>query len=82
MAIDPSDFEEIAKRFDKMSPEEREDLLDRLEERRAVVDRGNGAGPSLFDAMNERGMAGSIKNAPPDWSTNPKYLEGLGQDVE
>lgn len=83
MAIDPNDFDEFAKRFDKLTPAQRDELLDRLEARRtALRDLSNGADRSLFDAMNIRGMAGSIKDAPPDWSTNPKYLEGLGQDAE
>ena len=43
---------------------------------------GNGslAGKSLYDALNERGMIGSITEGPGDLSTNPKYMKGFGQD--
>jgi predicted DNA-binding antitoxin AbrB/MazE fold protein len=33
---------------------------------------------SLFDILNESGLIGAIKNAPPDLSANPDYLRGLG----
>ncbi|QDU56794.1 hypothetical protein [Aeoliella mucimassa] len=33
---------------------------------------------SVLDGFKERGMIGSITDAPPDWSTNPKYMEGFG----
>jgi Arc/MetJ-type ribon-helix-helix transcriptional regulator len=35
---------------------------------------------SCYDLMKEMGAIGIVKNAPPDLSTNPKYLEGLGRD--
>ncbi len=83
MAIDPNDFDEFAKKFDKLSPEERDELLDLLEERRTTLKDGSDVeNISVFEAMNRRGMAGSIKDAPADWSTNPKYLEGLGRDAK
>jgi predicted DNA-binding antitoxin AbrB/MazE fold protein len=36
-------------------------------------------GASLLDILNEVGLVGCIKNAPPDLSTNAKYLEGFGR---
>jgi predicted DNA-binding antitoxin AbrB/MazE fold protein len=36
---------------------------------------------TLFDVLNEAGLIGSIKDGPPDLSTNPKYMEGFGKDV-
>jgi hypothetical protein len=36
-------------------------------------------GESAFDALSRRGLIGCIKGGPPDLSTNPKYMEGLGQ---
>jgi predicted DNA-binding antitoxin AbrB/MazE fold protein len=35
---------------------------------------------TLFDLLNEAGWIGSIKDGPPDLSTNPKYMEGFGKD--
>ena len=37
-------------------------------------------GKSLYDALCERGMTGSIIDSPGDLSTNPQYMEGFGQD--
>lgn len=34
---------------------------------------------TLFDVLNEVGWIGSIKDGPPDLSTNPKYMEGFGK---
>ncbi len=36
---------------------------------------------SLYDALNERGLIGSITDAPADLSTNPKHMEGFGSDA-
>ena len=81
MAVNSHEFDAITRIFDRLSPEEREEVLRRLEERCPTVDEEGASRRSLLEAMNERGMVGSIKNAPPDWSTNPEYLEGLGQDA-
>ncbi len=35
---------------------------------------------TCYDLLEEMGAIGIVKNAPPDLSTNPKYLEGLGRD--
>jgi|MudIll2142460700_1097286.scaffolds.fasta_scaffold452266_2 hypothetical protein len=43
-------------------------------------DMGSETGKSLYDALNERGMIGSIIDGPGDLSTNPQYMEGFGQD--
>jgi len=37
---------------------------------------------SLYDALNERGLIGSITDAPADLSTNPKHMEGFGTDAQ
>jgi hypothetical protein len=45
------------------------------------VENGNGQRQrSFYDALNEAGMIGMVKDAPPDLSTNPKYMEGFGRD--
>ena len=81
MATDPRKFDDILRRFDQLTPEEREQLIDELEQRR-TTDSTEQPTRSLLDAFNARGLIGSIKDAPPDWSTNPKYMEGFGQDVD
>ncbi len=79
MAKDP--LEDILKRFDGLSAEERDKLILRLERRQA---RSNGeqSGRTVYDTFADFGMVGSITDAPEDWSTNPKYMEGFGEDVE
>jgi hypothetical protein len=34
---------------------------------------------SLYDALSARGVIGCLKDAPPDLSTNPTFMEGFGQ---
>ncbi|MBX9787446.1 MAG: hypothetical protein K2Y37_00895 [Pirellulales bacterium] len=34
---------------------------------------------SVYEALVRLGLLGSIKGAPPDLSTNPKYMEGFGE---
>lgn len=42
---------------------------------------GNGEKQKLFyDALQESGLIGIVKDAPPDLSTNPKYMEGFGRE--
>ena len=82
MATNPKNFDEFLQRFDQLSPDEREELLDKLEQRQATATNGDGKQRSALDGFKERGLLGSIKDAPPDWSTNPKYMEGFGQDAE
>ncbi|MEK7731766.1 MAG: CopG family transcriptional regulator [Planctomycetota bacterium] len=49
-----------------------------------VARRGNGAatdeGETLFDRARRAGLIGCLNGAPPDLSTNPKYMEGFGRD--
>jgi predicted DNA-binding antitoxin AbrB/MazE fold protein len=37
------------------------------------------AGPTLFELLDKAGLIGCVKDAPPDLSTNPKYMEGFGK---
>ena len=41
---------------------------------------GSQSAKTLYDALHVRGMIGSITDAPADLGTNPKYLEGFGQN--
>ena len=73
-------FDEILKRFEELSPAERERLLNQLEQCQAKDRNGRNPPRNLFEAFNERGLIGSIKDAPSDWSTNSKYMEGFGKE--
>lgn len=75
MSADP--FDEIMKRFDGLSPEQRQELIRQLEQRQATELNGNSS-RTLLDAFRDHGMVGSITDAPEDWSLNPKYMEGFG----
>ena len=76
-----------AERYDDILRRAREELNrdEQLQLARALSqpapDR-NGADQqkSLYDALKERGIIGSITDAPSDLGTNPKYLEGFGRD--
>lgn len=35
---------------------------------------------TVCDAMRRLGLLGSVKDGPPDLSTNPQYMEGFGED--
>ena len=37
------------------------------------------SGETLFDILNKDGWIGSLKDAPPALSSNPKYMEGFGE---
>ena len=74
-------FEEI---FELASHDLNRDEQLKLIEELAKLTRsinGNGSTPkkSLYDALNEEGMIGSITDAPPDLGINPTYMEGFGQ---
>jgi predicted DNA-binding antitoxin AbrB/MazE fold protein len=36
-------------------------------------------GPTLHDALQSLGLLGCIEDGPADLSTNPKYMEGFGE---
>jgi len=38
-------------------------------------------GPNLYELLDKAGLIGCIKDAPPDLSTNPKYMEGFGKSA-
>jgi len=79
MANDPVD--DILKRFDGLAPTERDRLILQLE-RRQARSNGEDSGRTLLDTFADHDMIGSITDAPEDWSTNPKYMEGFGKDAE
>jgi predicted DNA-binding antitoxin AbrB/MazE fold protein len=44
-----------------------------------VYPNSDEASPTLYEILDEVGLVGSIEDAPPDLSTNPKYMEGFGK---
>jgi hypothetical protein len=79
MATDPLD--DILRRAADLTAEQRVELIRKLQQT-ATQNNGTDSGRTLFDAFNDHGMIGSITDAPADWSTNPKYMEGFGKDAE
>ncbi len=78
MSTDP--YDEILSRARKeLTPEEQRKLIRDLSQLAQVTNRGNDAA-TLFDALDARGLIGSMKDAPADLGANPKHMEGFGQD--
>lgn len=76
-------FEKVLEDARRLSAEDQEKLVRELrEERRDSGSPPEGTPRTLFDALSERGIIGSITDAPPDLSTNPKYMEGFGQHAQ
>jgi hypothetical protein len=73
-------FEKVLEEAKNLTPEERQRLVHELTQTEPSAD--NGPVRSLFDALSARGLIGCLKDAPPDLSTNPKYMEGFGQHAE
>lgn len=74
-------FEEIFERASHdLSRDEQLKLIEELAKLTGSTnDKGATANRSLYDALNEDGMIGSITDAPPDLGINPTYVEGFGQ---
>ena len=76
-------YHDILKRaLEELNREERQRLIEELSNGTQRTDEPIAGGRSLYDALEERGMIGFMRDAPPDFSTNPKYMEGFGQDAE
>jgi hypothetical protein len=72
-------FDDLLKQVDTLTSEQREQLLDKLQSGQAKNNLSMGR--SLYDALRERGMIGSITNGPGDLSTNPLHMEGFGENA-
>jgi hypothetical protein len=61
----------------------RDEQLKLIQELTKITRPANGGTPdqnkSLYDALNEGGMIGSIGDAPSDLGMNPLHMEGFGQ---
>lgn len=65
VSTEPSEFDEILKRFDKLTREERDELIEKR--RQSTAANGEQANRTLLDQFNARGMVRSINDAPTDW---------------
>lgn len=79
-AMSAKSFDQVLEEAKQLSPEERDRLVRELS--RSESPAGNGDPRSLYDALKARGLIGCITDAPPDLSTNPKYMEGFGAHAE
>jgi hypothetical protein len=80
MATDP--FDDILKQArDQLSAEERRKLIVELSKQDDTAGR-NSEQRSLFDALNDRGLIGSLADAPADLGTAPEHMERFGQNAE
>ncbi|MFO7902836.1 MAG: hypothetical protein R6U98_09260 [Pirellulaceae bacterium] len=79
-------FEDLLQRArSELTAEEQKRLAEQLSQSAGKAVAGgmdSETGKSLYDALNERGMIGSIVDGPGDLSTNPRHMEGCGQDGE
>ncbi len=73
-------YDDILKLAERLSPEEQRKLAAELSRRSAAKTGGSTEVKSLFRALNERGLIGSLTDAPADLATNPEHMEGFGRD--
>ncbi|MBC8871356.1 MAG: hypothetical protein H8E44_18170 [Planctomycetes bacterium] len=75
-------FDDILKRVrDELSSDEQRKLIVELS-KQSETTAGSDGQRSLFDALNDRGLIGSLADAPADLGTAPEHMEGFGQDAE
>ncbi len=75
-------FEDVLKHARSLSAVGQAKLIDELTNPNPRTVNADGSVRTLYDALSERGLIGFMKDAPPDLSTNPKYMEGFGQSAE
>lgn len=69
----PGDPSQLAKQRDETESEVVRHAIEKLAE-------ADSKSPSVLDLLKKTKAIGIVKNAPPDLSTNPKYLEDFGRD--
>jgi len=73
-------YDEILRQAtDLLSREEQLELAQALA-KQARTAQASQPTKTLYDALQARGVIGSISDAPADLGTNPKHLEGFGQN--
>ena len=77
-------FDDLLQRArSELTPEEQERLAKQLSQTagKKVPHAADGeTAKSLYDALSELGLIGTIVDGPGDLSTNPEYMKGFGQD--
>ena len=73
-------FDNILKQARSLSADEQQKLIQELA-RSAAQPNGTDQ-RSLYDALKARGLIGFMTDGPGDLSTNPKHMEGFGQDAQ
>ena len=76
------EFEQLLNQArEQLTSEEQQRLADEL---RKSVDQsvGKGAPKSVYQALEELGVIGSITDAPVDLATNRIHMEGFGADAK
>jgi hypothetical protein len=81
-AMAANTFEQVLEQARTLTPEEQQQLVRELTQPKLRTHNPDGSIRTMYDAMAERGLIGFMKDAPPDLSTNPKYMEGFGQHAE
>jgi len=80
---DEKDLEALARETGKDPGELLRELLHKalLERKENGADAtSEGREENCYDAALRAGLIGAIKGGPSDMSTNPKYMEGFGED--
>ena len=80
MATQPYD-DILKKAREELSEVEQLRLAEELKVTTTTRDDGS-TRKTLYDALNERGIIGSIADVPSDLSTNPKHMEGFGENAQ
>ena len=75
-------FEHVLEQARSLSPEEQAKLVRELTMPKPRTHHPDGSVRTMYDALLEHGLIGCLKDAPPDLSTNPKYMEGFGQHAQ
>jgi len=71
-------FEKVLQEARSLSPEDQQKLVRELSQSESP---SGGEQRTVYDALKARGLIGFMTDAPEDLSTNPKYMEGFGQDA-
>lgn len=79
-----TDSQQILAHFDALPPAEQVIVAAAIAQRAQAAQNKPPAGPrpgeSAYDVAKRLGLIGMSDDGPPDLSTNPKYMEGFGDD--
>jgi len=75
-AMSTTPYDDVLNQAKGLTTEEKEKLIDEL----AHSTNSNGNGKTVGECLETRGLRGVVADGPEDLSTNPKHMEGFGQD--